>query len=74
MDYPILPYSPGSQCGRLYDRLKQSPIRNYEIHRDLGILVHTRRISEIRQELKRHGMDLIAIEIAKGVWQYEIPQ
>jgi hypothetical protein len=72
MDYPTLKFSPESQNGRLYQRLQSAPIRNYEIHRELGILVHTRRTSEIRKALEPYGMDVLALRVGKGLWQYQL--
>ena len=69
--WPSLGFRKGSHNDKLYKRLQVAPVRNYEIIREIG-LNHTRRISDIRAKLRNFGMDVLALELGNGVWQYQL--
>ena len=72
--YPANTFKKGSQNWQIYERLKNGPVTNSEIIRELNIFNSTGRASEIRRFLREHGLDLIARPLGNGLWQYRLPQ
>jgi hypothetical protein len=70
--YPANPFKKGSQNYRVYERLKQGPVTNVKIVKEMCILNSTGRISEVREYLKDHGMDVAASPLGGGYWEYRI--
>jgi len=70
--YPPNPFKYGSQNWRLYERLKEGPTTNIEIVGQMFILNSTGRISEIREYLKKHCLDLAAKPLGSGRWEYRL--
>lgn len=64
-------FQPGTQNRRLLERLLRGPVFNHEI-RDLGILNHSGRISDVRRVARDHGLDVTAERITRGAWMYRI--
>jgi len=73
LGYPTNRFKKGSQSWRIYERLKNGPVTNSEIIRELRIFNSTGRCSEIRAFLRDHGLDLIARPLGDGLWQYRLP-
>jgi hypothetical protein len=67
-------FKAGSQNHRLYNRLLQGPLTNVEGMTELYIINLTGRISDIREALKPHLMDIKARrkEAGRGIFIYEV--
>lgn len=61
----------GTQNRRLLERLQEGPVYNHEI-RNLGILNHSGRISDVRSRVRLLGWDVIGEQIVKGRWEYRL--
>jgi len=70
--YPVNPFKHGSQNHRVYERLKLGSVTNLEIVTEMKILNSTGRVSDVREFLKNHGMDVKARPLGNGCWQYRI--
>ena len=71
-EYPVNPFTYGSQNWRLYDRLKDGPIRNSEIYSQLHLLKYTSRLSDVRAFLETEGYEIAKKLIGGGVYEYRI--
>jgi len=69
---PPNPYKIGSQCYRLYNRIKEGAVTNAEIVRTHGIFNSTGRISEIREFLAPHGIRLECQRVKDGLFEYHL--
>lgn len=67
-----LDLEPGSQNYRLYERLLEGEVTNGEMLFQLRIGSHTRRVSDLRERLKPHLMDVEARRIDKGLFSYRL--
>ena len=67
-------FKPGSQNDRLYRRLLKGPVTNSEIVRAMGIFNSTGRVSDIREKIRPHLMDVKAEHIpgTDGQWVYQL--
>jgi len=70
--YPPNPFKPESQNFRLYERLKYGPITNGTIVKDLHILKYTGRLSDVREALRPHLLDVSGRPLGGGLWEYRI--
>lgn len=62
----------GTQCYYLYEALlEQGSITNVGM-RDLFILSHTRRISDLREKLRPYLLDVKKEKVSGGVYSYRI--
>lgn len=71
-EYPANPFTYGTQSWRLYDRLKDGPVTNIEITRDMHIMNSTGRASDVRDFLEKEGYQLIAKSMGNGIYEYRI--
>ena len=60
------------QDKRLYERLTRGPIRNIDIHREVGLLHYSRRFSTIREKLEPHGWNYTKKFEGNGVFTYQL--
>ena len=58
------------QDKRLYERLIRGPIRNVDIHKEVGLLHYSRRFSTIREQIRPHGWDYRKQFEGDGVFTY----
>ena len=65
-------FKPGSQAHRIYKRLLQGPVSNREIVEGMKIYNSTGRCSDIRKALKPYLMDVKAVRIKEGLFQYHL--
>lgn len=61
----------GSQQRQIYEALMAGGITSVEIQK-MGILSHTRRISDIREKLKPYLLDVEAVRQVGRVYLYKI--
>ena len=64
-------FKPGSQQYLIYEGLLSGGITSVEIQK-MGILSHTRRISDIREKLKPYLLDVVATRIHGHVFLNQI--
>lgn len=60
------------QDKRLYRRLLLGPIRNIDIHAEVGLLHYSRRFSTIREQIRPHGWDYKKQSEGGGVFVYSL--
>jgi len=61
----------GSQQYKIYEKLISGGITNVEIQ-ELGCLSHTRRVSDIREKIRPHLLDVKAERIRDGLFIYKL--
>lgn len=57
---------------RLYERLIRGPIRNIDIHKEVGLLHYSRRFSTIREQIRPHGWDYKKDFEGNGIFVYSL--
>lgn len=70
--FPENPFTVGTQNWRLWERLRQGPVTNAEIVRELNIFNSTGRISEVRQALAGTGWTVDTKWIKRGLFEYSV--
>ena len=60
------------QDRRLYERLILGPIRNIDIHREVGLLHYSRRFTTIREKLEPYGWNYKKEYEGNGVFVYSL--
>lgn len=56
----------------LYKRLLRGPIRNIDIHAEVGLLHYSRRFSTIREQIRPHGWDYKKDFEGNGIFTYRL--
>lgn len=72
MGYPDNPFKYGTQNWKLYERLKQGPIYNVEIVKQLHILKYTSRLSDVREAVMPMGMAVKKTLVGNGIYSYHL--
>jgi hypothetical protein len=65
-------FSYGTQNRKLYEALCAGPVTNEQIVSDLRILKYTSRISDLREALRPHLMDIEATRLNHGLFEYSL--
>jgi len=81
MDQPTLNFNPlprpdelrmTPQDKRLYERLLRGPIRNIDIHKEVGLLHYSRRFTTIREKLEPFGWNYRKDFEGNGIFIYSL--